>query len=42
VIAKHISMKAARKSGFGELVKYITDEQGKAGNCATTLSSARV
>jgi Relaxase/Mobilisation nuclease domain/Large polyvalent protein-associated domain 7 len=29
VIAKHIPMKVARKSSFGELVKYITDEQGK-------------
>lgn len=29
MIAKHVAMKSVRKSDFGELVKYMTDEQGK-------------
>ena len=29
MIAKHVSMKSARKSNFAEVVKYITNEQDK-------------
>ena len=29
VIAKHVPMRSIKKSDFAELVKYITDEQGK-------------
>jgi hypothetical protein len=35
VIAKHIPMKVTRKTSFGDLVKYITDEQGKAERLGT-------
>lgn len=29
MIAKHVPMRSIKKSDFAELVKYITDEQGK-------------
>lgn len=38
MIAKHVPMRSIKKSDFAELVKYITDEQGKTDPLLLTAS----